>query len=341
MPKFSKILKDDSIKDYHQELTNKLIERIEESKASLEKGLAWEKPWFTCKVLPFNPATGTKYSGINVISLMTAGFDDPRFFTYRNVKDLAEKTGNEIHVKKGAKGIPVFKAVQITIQDKKDGAEESIENGVKSFWTMKYAGTVFNASQIEGIEPYFKREVDFNPIEEVELLSKALQERTKLEIVHSEVGQAYYNQAAHKVHMPNRDKFKSVEGYYDTLLHEFGHSTGPALGRDLSNGKNSSSYAKEELVAELSSVFMSAELGIPHNPSTHENQAAYLDSWLKQLKSDKNFIFQAASKASKANEYQMEHLREHKIEIGLTQDQEKIKELMKVPIKEKREALTI
>lgn len=39
--------KEYEVKDHHQELTDKLIAKMEESKA-----LNWEKPWFTCNELP-------------------------------------------------------------------------------------------------------------------------------------------------------------------------------------------------------------------------------------------------------------------------------------------------
>lgn len=302
------------IKDHHLELTEKIIESMEQSKA-----LNWERPWFVCNELPFNPVTGTKYKGINIVSLMTAKFDDPRFMTYKNVEELAKKTGNDIHVKKGAKGIPVFKAVQVVIGDKSSGETEGEEEGgAKSFWRMKYAGTVFNASQIEGIEPYVKRNKAVGAHEEFDHLVEALKEKTNLKIEHSELGRAYYSPDQHLVHMPNKERFKSLEAYMDTALHEFGHSTGPALKRDMSGGKDTAAYAKEELVAELSSVFMAAEIGVAHEISRHENHAAYLDSWLQALKNDKTLIFSAAQKASKAAEYQLGHLEAYKQEHGIT-----------------------
>src|SRR5213083_205964 len=56
-------------------------------------------------------------------------------------------------------------------------------------------------------------------------------------------------------------------------------------------------YAKEELRAELASVFLMAERGIPHNPDSH---AAYLGSWLQVLRDDKHEIFRAARDAHRA-----------------------------------------
>ena len=59
-------------------------------------------------------------------------------------------------------------------------------------------------------------------------------------------------------------------------------------------------YAKEELRAELASVFIAAEVGVPHDPTNH---AAYVASWIKALKEDKNEIFRAAHDASKATDF--------------------------------------
>ena len=56
-------------------------------------------------------------------------------------------------------------------------------------------------------------------------------------------------------------------------------------------------YAREELRAELASVFLLAERGIPHNADTH---AAYVNSWLEALRNDKHEIFRAARDAHKA-----------------------------------------
>ena len=59
-------------------------------------------------------------------------------------------------------------------------------------------------------------------------------------------------------------------------------------------------YAKEEIRADLSSLFLSAELGIPYDP---KDQASYIQSWIKVLKNDKNEVFRAAADASRACDY--------------------------------------
>jgi antirestriction protein ArdC len=167
---------------------------------------------------------------------------------------------------------------------------------------------------------YLQATKEIKPIEEVELLSLALQERTDLKVEHSGVSRAYYSSSRHLVHMPEPSLFKSSEAYADTLLHEFGHSTGPAMGRKMGNAVGRA-RANEELVAELTSSFMAVELGIVRNPSSHENHAAYLKSWLGALKDDKTLITKAANQASKATEFQMEHLNAYKLTQELKAEQ--------------------
>jgi len=57
----------------------------------------------------------------------------------------------------------------------------------------------------------------------------------------------------------------------------------------------------EELVAELGSAFLSADLGL--RPEVMEDHAAYIGSWLKVLKEDKRAIFSAAAHAQRAAEF--------------------------------------
>jgi hypothetical protein len=45
---------------------------------------------------------------------------------------------------------------------------------------------------------------------------------------------------------------------------------------------------------------MAAELGVPHDPANH---AAYVGSWIKALRDDKNEIFRAAHEASLATDF--------------------------------------
>lgn len=289
----------DEVKDQHQILTDKII-------AKMEEAVQYEKPWFeNTTEAPYNPVTGTKYRGINFISLLVAGFTDPRFYTYNNLKKLSEDVGENIHVRKGEKGIPVFKAMQKTFTntDKDTGEEKSF-----TLWRQVYAGTVFNASQIEGIAPLVIRQAPEGEVnEELNKIVTAMSELSGLKVSHHAKGQAYYKVSTDEIYVPYLDNFKSVDLYQRTLAHELGHATGheKRLNRDLTGSFGNEKYAYEELIAELSSYFMGASLGFKYDSKTHENHAAYLNSWLNALKKDKNMIFKAASAASKVVDYQL------------------------------------
>jgi antirestriction protein ArdC len=104
------------------------------------------------------------------------------------------------------------------------------------------------------------------------------------------------------IHLPPRAAFKSAGEYYGTALHELAHFSGAEnrLNRETLNESYSfgdPNYAKEELRAELASIFLMAERGIPHNPDSH---AAYLSLWGKALHDDKHEIFRAARNVHRA-----------------------------------------
>jgi hypothetical protein len=104
--------------------------------------------------------------------------------------------------------------------------------------------------------------------------------------------------------MPFIDAFVNGESYYATLAHETTHWTkhDTRLKRDFGRVMwGDEGYAKEELVAEIGSAFLCADLGI--TPETREDHAAYIESWLKALKDDKKLIFTAAAHATRAVEF--------------------------------------
>jgi antirestriction protein ArdC len=104
--------------------------------------------------------------------------------------------------------------------------------------------------------------------------------------------------------MPYKSNFNSLDEYYSVLLHEIAHWTGhkSRLNRDAKISVDKKDlYAFEELVAELSSMFLSAHFGINFEPT--EQNATYLNSWLKALKGDASYIWKAAKFASEAVNY--------------------------------------
>jgi antirestriction protein ArdC len=162
--------------------------------------------------------------------------------------------------------------------------------------------TVFNATQIEEVPSYEPKRP--TPFEVVRSGEKIL-ENSGARVQHDQADRAFYSRSSDSIHLPPKDAFKDAAGYYGTALHELAHWTGhpSRLHRATLNESyrfGDSNYAKEELRAELASVFIAAERGIPHDPAQH---AAYVGSWIKALREDKNEIFRAAHDASAATEF--------------------------------------
>jgi antirestriction protein ArdC len=114
---------------------------------------------------------------------------------------------------------------------------------------------------------------------------------------------AAYQPRTDELLMPPIEAFIAAEPYYSCLAHEYTHWTGAAhrLNRSLSTRFGSEAYAAEELIAELGAAFLCATLGFS---TTHRSDhAAYIQSWLTLLKTDKKAIFNAASHAQKAADY--------------------------------------
>ncbi len=287
-------------RDVRQELTDELIRMVEAGTAP------WQKPWdataaATALQMPQNPVTGKPYRGGNSIQLLIAATkmgqgDDPRWCTYKQ----AQAEGWQI--KKGSKA----QTIQYWKWDDDEkrsnpvtGATDTVK--VKRDVPSAFYASVFHASQIDGIPEYQPPTAALAEWEAVELAEKIIAQ-SGARIVHDQLDRAFYSPNKDDIHLPPRAAFASSLDYYEVVLHEIGHWSGheTRLNRDLSGGFGSASYAREELRAQLASLFMSAELGVPFNPQRH---AAYQASWIVALSEDKNEIYQAASQAHQIAEF--------------------------------------
>ena len=284
-------------RDHRREVTDSIIKMLEDGVAP------WQKPW-EGSVMPFNPTTERPYRGGNAVHLLATGmgreYADPRWMTY---KQAAEQGWQ---VRGGEKGTHIeFWEVKERSNEKEagpgqDGGESSAkENGQRLIHRVY---TVFNAKQIDGIPEYQPKQR--TPFEAVQAGERILA-NSGARIEHDQRDDAFYNRRSDSIHLPPKDAFKDAPGYYGTALHELAHWTGhpsrlnrPTLQESYRFGDLN--YAKEELRAELASVFMAAELGVPHDPANH---AAYVGSWIKALREDKNEIFRAAHEASAATDF--------------------------------------
>jgi antirestriction protein ArdC len=279
-------------RDLRQEITDNII-------AALEKGTApWQKPWQAGAFeMPMNPTSGKPYRGGNVIQLMMSGmkssYEDPRWLTYRQAQE------NGWQVWKGEKGTQI-EFWQFPKGKSEDFEEsKSVEQDIGRDKPIYRVYTVFNASQIDGIPrhvPRVRQEWEANSSAETILQNSGAR------IIHDQADRAFYSRSTDSIYLPPRGAFDSAGNYYGTALHELVHYSGAPgrLNRETLNESyrfGDPNYAKEELRAELASVFIMAERGIPHNPDSH---AAYLSSWIKTLQDDRHEIFRAARDAHRA-----------------------------------------
>ena len=273
--------------DIHQQVTDQILAAMESARTS------GRRLWDSQPSLPLNLTTGKPYSGVNIIILwgaaLSRGYTSPYWLTY---KQSADKGGQ---VRKGEHGTHcVFYKPWESQETNHETGEVETKTGavLKSF-------TVFNLDQVDGIEaPAREERPAFQAIEDAERLLRASPAR----IIEGGT-QAFYRPATDTIHLPAREAFISPEAFYSVALHEATHSTGHAsrLARDFSGRFGTEAYAFEELIAEMGSAFLNADLGIIG--STLQDHADYLAHWTKILREDKKAILTAAAQASKAHAF--------------------------------------
>ena len=285
------------IRDFRQEVTDQIVQMLESGTAP------WQKPWEAVSFgLPFNPTTQNAYRGGNAIHLMATGiqrgYDDPRWLTYKQAADHGWQ------VRKGEKGAQIeyweFPSRQVDAKEKTDSPADNSRE--KEQRPVHRVYTVFNGKQIDGIQPYERKE---HPEWEVVQNGEQILQNSGAKILHDRNDDAFYDRLHDLVHLPPKTAFPKPADYYGTALHELGHWSGhpERLNRQTLTDSyrfGDPNYAKEELRAELTSVFLAAERGIPHDTARH---AAYVRSWIQALKDDKNEIFRAAKDANRAADF--------------------------------------
>ncbi len=282
--------------DVYQKITNKIV-------GYLEAGTRpWFKPWDAehaagriTRPLRYN---GEPYAGINILTLWLdaeeKGFSAPIWMTFKQAKDLGG------HVRKGEKGSLSVYANTFKKTERDEDSGEEIERDIPF---MK-GYTVFNVEQIDGLpEKYYALAPSPEHTQDERLEAwDVFFKNTEAEI--QEVGnRAYYSITQDYIRIPPFIAFKDAESYYATLAHEITHWTRhpSRLDRDLGRKKwGDEGYAMEELVAELGSAYLCADLGLV--PDVREENAAYIENWLQVLKNDKRALFSAAAHAQRAVE---------------------------------------
>jgi len=275
----------------HDAVTARIIAELEQGR------FPWVQPWASSSGgtplgLPQNASTGRTYSGINILLLWAAAIEQgrpsQRWLTFKQALALG---GN---VRKGEKGTTVVYADTFVPKAEQEKASASGEDARRVGFLKRF--TVFHAEQCEGLPA----DPDAAPLPgctEILPQVEAVILATGADIrVGGEM--AFYSPSHDFIQVPPQQAYFEPINWYRTKLHELGHWTGHAsrLDRDFFGRHGGEAYAREELVAELCSAFLCAELRV--TPTVRH--ADYLGAWLDVLKGDNRAIFQAASMASKA-----------------------------------------
>lgn len=306
--------KPESRQAFREELASSFIEILESEE------LSWRRGWQTLGS-PYNPITGTRYKGANLIKLtLTAkkrGYEDPRWVTFNEISDAKGKyhKGQTWKLKKGSEAVWIEYYYPIKKDDHKikgwDNYHYEIDNGISEhddffFDTNFYM--VFNASCIEGMP---ELAIDINENIKIDEIVNKISKNMGVDILYDGGDKAFYMPSEDKVHLPKPEHFETQYDLNCTSFHELAHATGHPnrLVRDLKGNFGDEKYAYEELVAELTSCLMSVNV-IDQMPKEHlDNHKAYVQSWISILKEKPAMLSSAISDAKETANY-MDYMAE-------------------------------
>jgi len=201
-------------------------------------------------------------------------------------------------VLKGEHGTTVVYAARFIPDDERRRARETGDEAAAIPFLKRF--TVFNIAQCEGLPEELAAPPPPVPegliLPEAEALLRASGADLRLG-----GDKAFYVPGPDYIQIPRPEAYFKPINWHRTALHELGHWSGhpSRLARDLSGGFGSEAYAREELVAEMTSAFWCASLGI--TPTVRH--ADYMGAWLEVLREDNRAIVRAATAASKAADY--------------------------------------
>jgi antirestriction protein ArdC len=279
-------------RDLHQEITNKIIEQMEQGQ------IPWRQPWNggVPLTMPINGVTGKAYRGINVplcwSDMQEKGFQSNEFASFKQWHEKKE------FVRKGEKATTIV--YYDTIEREKDDVITKIP-----FLKMSF---VFNRCQLQSYDPdklVKPDQTDF--VTRIQRADEFINNTGA--IIKHRGNRAFYNFAQDYIQLPPTYAFTGTEtqnpteAYYSTKLHELAHWTGHETRCNVQFGKKFTDelYSREELRAELASAFLCAELEITDGPQP--DHAGYLGCFITVLKKEPRFLLSVTSMASKATDY--------------------------------------
>lgn len=299
-----------------KELVNKVVQQMKDGRPFF-----WE-PGHDQRLM--NAATGRSYRGGNALKLTVAaierGYTDPRWCTFNQAK------ANGWKVRKGEHGVKIevwrFPEKKDKTAEKEDISKEETDNKKPLDPRRPYRvdmPTVFNVEQMDGVPqlpeltPEHKAQIEKERIAAIETIIA----HSEAPVRQDQLTNNYYSPKEDAIHVMKKEKFHHADDFYSTVLHEIGHSTGheTRLKRNMKGMFGSPDYAKEELRAELTSMFLNQEFNMRFSEDHFQHHAAYLQGWAKALADDPNELYRAASDADKAVQYIHEHMLDRYLDL--------------------------
>lgn len=336
----------DRIDNALQKFSDMLIARMEQMKES-----KWKKGWTDGRTAQFGlpqNLVGRPYTGSNAflcqIHTTMEHYRMPVYLTIKQIRDAGAM------IKKGEHSIPIFKwDLRIKGKDGKKLSESDYRNMTKeeqAECTVRPYLKVYNEWNIDqtNLEEVNKEKYDAilkrfksEPIKDEvgmyknEAFDNLLKEQSWVCPIEYEKfnESAFYSPKRDQIVVPSKkqfnisntpeDVFKDGMEFYGTTIHEMAHSTGheSRLGRDgivKIDQFGSDQYAKEELVAELTSALIGNAMGF--DSRIRENNIAYLQNWIGSLKKDPKFLKSVMSDVNKSSKMVLEHIDEQRRKLG-------------------------
>ena len=336
----------DRIDNALQKFSDMLIARMEQMKES-----KWKKGWTDGRTAQFGlpqNLVGLPYTGSNAfLCQIHTTMEHYRMPVYLTIKQIRDAGGM---IKKGEHSIPIFKwDLRIKDKDGKKLSESDYRNMTKeeqAECTVRPYLKVYNEWNIDqtNLEEVNKEKYDAilkrfksEPIKDEvgmyknEAFDNLLKEQSWVCPIEYEKfnESAFYSPKRDQIVVPSKkqfnisntpeDVFKDGMEFYGTTIHEMAHSTGheSRLGRDgivKIDQFGSDQYAKEELVAELTSALIGNAMGF--DSRIRENNIAYLQNWIGSLKKDPKFLKSVMSDVNKSSKMVLEHIDEQRRKLG-------------------------
>ena len=336
----------DRIDNAIQKFSDMLIARMEQMKES-----KWKKGWTDGRTAQFGlpqNLVGRPYTGSNAfLCQIHTTMEHYRMPVYLTIKQIRDAGGM---IKKGEHSIPIFKwDLRIKDKDGKKLSESDYRNMTKeeqAECTVRPYLKVYNEWNIDqtNLEEVNKEKYDAilkrfksEPIKDEvgmyknEAFDNLLKEQSWVCPIEYEKfnESAFYSPKRDQIVVPSKkqfnisntpeDVFKDGMEFYGTTIHEMAHSTGheSRLGRDgivKIDQFGSDQYAKEELVAELTSALIGNAMGF--DSRIRENNIAYLQNWIGSLKKDPKFLKSVMSDVNKSSKMVLEHIDEQRRKLG-------------------------